>query len=203
MISYFVSVFLALKFYPLVASVLMKTSLYTGIKGSILKSLMKQGPELAAKGDSQAKQAAADAIINHLPLPGFLKDTVARNIPSPSKLLGISQIMDAISGEIAKLVISLVSLVLLYLIIRVALIFARVILEGVAKLPLFRQINNLGGLGLGAVEGLLTLYIVLAVLTLFNAAAAFRPVFDAIDQSLVAKYFYEHNFIINWMFPGK
>ena len=91
-------------------------------------------------------------------------------------------------------------MVVLYIIIRMALIFIRFILQGVAKLPIFKQVDKLGGFAFGGVEGLLTIYILCAVLMLFNASVQFKPVFEAVDNSIIAKWFYQHNFIVNWMF---
>lgn len=197
LVSFLISVVLSIKFYPVVANFLMKTALYTTIKASILKNLFKQVPA----ADSHAKQAAADSVINSLHLPGFLKGHLLNSMPNPSKLVDINGLLDRISGDLAKVVIDILSLVIIYIAIRVVLIFVRVILQGIAKLPLFRQVDKLGGFALGAVEGLLTIYIVCAVLMLFHAAPQFKHVFEALDNSSIAKFFYQNNFIVDWMFP--
>jgi len=203
--SFFVSIIVSIKCYPLVANILMKTALYTNIKASILKNLLRQQQTQAPGVNSQVKQAAADTVINNLQLPGFVKEslrgTLVNQMPDVFKLFDMNRIMDAISGELAKLVIDIISLVLLYILIRIALVFVRFILQGLAKLPLFKQVDKLGGFAFGAVEGLLTIYIVLAVLMLFNTSPTFKPFFDAVDNSIVAKFFYQNNFIIDWMFP--
>jgi uncharacterized membrane protein required for colicin V production len=195
--SFFISLYVSFKFYPVVADFLMKTALYTNIKASILKNLLMQQ---TSKIDGQAKNAAADSIINNLHLPGFLKDTLISKFPNPSQLIDIKSIMDKISGELASVVISVISMVLLYIIIRIGLVFVRFILQGLAKLPIFKQVDKLGGFAFGGVEGLLTVYILCAVLMLFNASAQFKPVFQAVDSSVIAKWFYQHNFIVDWMF---
>jgi len=198
--SFFVSVIISIKFYPKVAAILMKTSLYASIRSSFLKSLMKQKEALIPGAGGQAKQAAAESVINHLRLPEFLKDSIIHKMPNPSELIGISRVMDLVSDELARIVISIISLVLLYLAVRIALVFVRFILQGIAKLPVFRQMDKLGGFAFGAVEGLLTIYILCAVLMLLNTAPWFKPVFEAIGNSSIASFFYQDNFIINWMF---
>ena len=199
--SYFASIIIAVKFYPVVSGILMKTAIFVNIKASILKNLLLQGQTLVPKVDSQAKLAAADKIIDRLPLPGFFKTTLIDKIPQPSKLFDLTTVMDNISGELAGVVIDIMSLVLLYILVRIALIFIKFIIKGIAKLPVFKQMDKMGGFAFGAVEGLLTVYIVCAVLMLFNASPQFLHVFEAIDNSVVAKFFYQNNFIVNWMFP--
>jgi len=113
----------------------------------------------------------------------------------------VNKIIDAISGELAKVVIDIMSLVLLYILIRLALVFVRTILQGIARLPVFKQMDKLGGFAFGAVEGLMTVYIIFAIIMLFNAAPQFKPVFETVDSSTLARFFYQNNFIIEWMFP--
>lgn len=199
--SFFISVIASIKFYPKVSEILVKTGLYMSIKASILKNLLMQKQALVPKVDGQVRQAAADTVINHLPLPSFFKGTLISRIPDASKIVDVTRIMDVISSELAKVVIDVISLVLLYILIRIGLVFLRFVLQGVAKLPVFRQMDKLGGFAFGAVEGLMTVYILGAVLMLFNASPKFKPVFEAVQGSVLAGFFYQNNFIIDWMFP--
>jgi uncharacterized membrane protein required for colicin V production len=201
LVSFFVSIVISIKFYPVVAAFLKQTALYTGLKASILKNLLLQ-QQAAPKVDSQVKKAAAQTVIEGLQLPGFLKDVLEKQFPDPSKLINLNDMMDKLSGMLAGVVVDVISLVVLYILIRIALAFVRVILNGIAKLPVFKQMDKVGGFSLGAVEGLLTVYILCAVVMLFHTAPQFKGIFEAIDSSLVAKFFYENNFIVNWMFPS-
>lgn len=200
--SFFASIIISIKLYPVMASVLMKTALFTSIKHSIFINLMKQSPSLVTQADGAAKQAAAGSVINHLKLPEFFKQTLIAKLPNPSQFLDVSKIMDMVSNELASVVISIISLVLIYILVRIGLAFLQTLLKGIAKLPVFKQMDKLGGFAFGALEGLLTIYIVFSVLMLFNANPAFKTVFDALDASVLAKYFYQNNFIISWAFPA-
>lgn len=198
--SFFISVFVSMKFYQVVSAFLVKIGLHEKIQASILKNLLQQKQVLAPEVDKQAKLAAADSVIKHMKLPGFFKETLINKMPNPSKLVDLSDVMENISGELASAVINVISLILLYIIIRVALIFARVLLKQVAKLPIFKQMDKLGGFAFGAVEGLLTVNILFAVLMLFNSNPKFANIFTALENSMVASFFYQNNFIISWMF---
>lgn len=200
--SFFVSAILAVKTYPYMAKILTETPMYSSIKGTIFNKLMIEQQSQAPGVNAQAKQAAADTVINNLKLPSFLKNTIVKGLPDPSSLIDINKIVDAISTQLTNVVIDIMALVLIYIIIRIGLFFLRHLLQGIAKLPVFKQLDKIGGLSFGAIEGLLTVYIVLAVIMLFNSAQAFKGVYAAINSSVVAKYFYENNFIVNWMFPG-
>ncbi|MCX7841834.1 MAG: CvpA family protein [Clostridia bacterium] len=201
--SFFVSIIISIKFYPVAAEFLKGTFLYTSIQKSIFKSLMLQQQTQGPNVGEQVKQSLAQRIIESLHLPGFMKDMVTSSIPDIAKLTDVSRIVELISRELASIAVSVISLVLLYIAVRIALIFVRIILEGVAKLPVFKQLDKLCGFALGAVEGLLTVYIILAVVMLFNAAPQFGQLFEAMESSVLARFLYQHNFIVDWMFPGK
>lgn len=197
--SFFISVFVSVKYNPVMARLLRATTLDENILKSIKHALMIQQQSTAPQIDSQVKEAAADSIIRELQLPSFLKNKLIAHTPSPSKILPIEQIIDVVSEGLTDIVINIISLILLYIAIRVALAFARFIFKGIAKLPVFRQVDKFGGFALGAVEGLLSIYLIMALLMLFNSASKFKPVFDALNTSVIAKFFYQNNFIINWM----
>ena len=193
--SFFISVLVAVKFYPTVAELLMKSSIYTELKASILKHILVSNPESNIENAAQASK-----------LPGvslkacpcrFIKDMLFSG--SESKLLDYSKLAESVSDELAGLVISVLSLVLLFIAVRILLFFGSFILSGLAKLPVLKQLDKAGGLALGAVEGLLTVYILLAMLTLFSSSKWFAPIHDAISQSLIAGYLYENNFIVRYV----
>jgi uncharacterized membrane protein required for colicin V production len=197
--SFFISIFLAITFYPLLSGLLMKTPLYSSINASILKNLLHQ--QVQSLSTFPGNTSVADGIVNNMSIPGFLKETVKSNIPDFSKLIDVQKIMESVSAELTKMIIGVISLILLFILIRVGMIFAKFLLKGVAKLPVFKQINKVSGFFLGAFEGVLFVYIICAILAIFNTAAIFKDVFAQINNSVIAGYFYQHNFIIDIMFP--
>lgn len=198
--SFFVSVFISIKFYPKISEILLKTRLYTGIRDSIFKNLTTQQPVFMPQIDSQAKNVVAETAISQIKLPGFMKSMILDKIPSPSSLIDTYKLMDIVSDELTIAVIGILSLILLYMLVSLALFFIKFILKGVAKLPIFKQMDKFGGFAFGAIEGLLLVYLVCAVLIVFSATPWFQPVLKSIDSSIAANFFYKDNFIINWIF---
>jgi uncharacterized membrane protein required for colicin V production len=202
--SFFICIFASVKFYPVLANMLEKTPVYDGIKNSIMKTLLLRGQEAAASSTAAVSGAAGvNAVVNPLPLPEFFKQSMLAKLPSPAELIDIQGITNAIGDELTRMVIAVISLIALYIILRIVLSFVGLILKGVSRLPVFKQIDKLGGFIIGAIQGFLAIFIVCAVLVLFNANQSFAPVFTALDGSMLAGWFYENNFIINLMFPSK
>ena len=201
LISYFASIFVALKIYPGMAKIFAKTGMATRIQETISKNLLLQSGTLTNGVDSQVKETAAQTVIDKLKLPGFLKNSISNSIPNASQVLPVDKVMETVSKQLSWIVIQIISLILLYIIIRLVLIFLKVVLRGITKLPLFKQLDKFGGFALGTVEGLMSVYVIFAILMLFSSSPKLIKLFAGIDNSVIAKFFYQNNFIINFMFP--
>ncbi|MDD4494215.1 MAG: CvpA family protein, partial [Eubacteriales bacterium] len=110
-------------------------------------------------------------------------------------------LVDQISTQLANLVCDIISVILLFIAARLAFILLKFVVKGIAKLPVFKQLDKIGGFALGAVEGLLTVYILLAVLTMTSANPKMEKVFKAVDNSLIGHSMYQNNFIVSSMLP--
>ena len=193
LMSFVISLVLSFFLYPYVSKFLMGTSLHGKIKDKILESIVQQ----QSSSFGGAKDAIADRVVENLNVPGFLKDVLKRKFPDPTKLLDMDQINNVISEEMTKIVFYIISIVILYVLVRVLLIFAKFIIGEVSKLPVFKQVDKLGGFAFGGIEGFLTVYIIFTVLMIFSSAQSFSGLFDALDNSTFAKYIFEHNFIFD------
>lgn len=200
--SFFLSIYISIKFYPVAADMLAKTPLYEAVKASMLKGLTASGQEAAAASGGQPAEAAAETVIGGLKLPEIFKKALIEKVPDPKQLVDINGIMETLSEELTKIIIGIISLILLYILVRIAIMLIGYILKGITRLPVVKQLDRLGGLALGAAQGLLTIYILCAVLVLFNAVPQFGQVYTALDSSVLAKFFYQDNFIVNFMFPA-
>lgn len=199
--SFFLSIYISIKFYPVASELLAKTPLYDTVKASILKTLTAKGQEAMATTGGQASGTAAETVIGGLGLPGVFKKSLLDKVPDPKELVDFSSIMNSISNELAKMVMSVLGLILLYVLVRIAIMILGYLLKGITKLPVISQLDKLGGFALGIAEGVLTVYVLCAVLVLFSSAPWFGQISAAFDNSLLAGFFYQNNFIVNFMFP--
>lgn len=202
LISYVLCIFLSIKLSPVLARLVQNTPIYESIKRAIVNNL-----EVWSRNAASAPQAAeagakgAEQVVGAIPLPDILRSSVLSKLPAPSEMLDIGSILDAVGQELAARVISVMSLVVVFFILQIVFAFAGRLLNGVARLPLLRQVNMLGGLILGALQGILAVYILFAVLMLFHSNPGFAPVFNGIESSMIASMFYRDNIIINFLFP--
>jgi len=193
LLSFVISLVLSFLLYPYVSKFLMGTALHGKIKDKILDSLVQQ----QSSNLSGAKDAIADRVVENLNVPGFLKDVLKSKFPDPTKLLDMEHINNVISEEMTKIVLYIISIIILYILVRVLLIFAKFILGEVSKLPVFKQVDKLGGFAFGGIEGFLTVYIIFTILMIFSSAPSVSGLFSALESSTVAKYIFDHNFIFD------
>jgi uncharacterized membrane protein required for colicin V production len=200
LLSYILSVIFAIKFYPVLSGMLQQTVIYKNVKTSVVNGITNGQTTNA----SNPGVNPAQSIVDSLKLPDFLKNYLSENLKTSGILDDTrNKIIDYIGSEIAGLVINILSLILIYLIIRIAMMFIKVIIKTISRLPVFKQLDKTGGLVLGAIEGILVVYILCALLILFSAFPKFAQTIDSIEASRIASYFYQNNFIVSrlWMSP--
>ncbi|MDD4188898.1 MAG: CvpA family protein [Eubacteriales bacterium] len=181
--AFIVSGWIAIKFYPKVSALLQGTSFYIRLKDGIVNNPALQGIE----NTTQSMQEA----IAGLPVPDFLKDL----------LQGVSGV-EQIGASLAELIANIASVIILFIVARLVLMIIYAIVERILKLPVLKQLDKFGGFLLGAVQGLLIVFVLFTVLMLFMSSPQFKGIHDAIDSSIIARYLYEHNFIVKLILPS-
>jgi len=199
--AFVVCIIAAVKFSPVLAEFIGKTPVYDWIKNMIIKNLPLIGKEAFASSEAVSGTAGAETVLGTLPLPEFFRKALLGKLPSASELINAEGILNAIGDELTKMIVSVLSLIVLYIVLRIILAFVGLLLKGISELPVFKQVNKLGGFVLGALQGFLAVYILCAILVLFNSNPGFQPIFEGLGASLFARGFYDNNFIINWLFP--
>lgn len=91
--------------------------------------------------------------------------------------------------------------ILLFVLVRVALIFVTALADAVTKLPILKQINKAGGIIYGILRGLLIVYVLLMVLNVFSQIYPNNKVTNDVEKSIVAKNLSEHN--VFYLFVNK
>ncbi len=202
LVSFVVCVFLSIKLSPVLARILEKTSVYDGIKGMIVRNLETWSKSAFSSPSAVTTgTAGAETILGTMPMPDVLKSSLLNNLPSPSELIDVNGIVNAIGDGLADMVLSVLCLIVLYFVLRLIMGALGMLLRKISELPVFKQVNKVSGLLLGALQGFITVYILFAVLTLFNFNPAFAPIFEGLESSMLAAGFYENNIIINFLFP--
>ena len=81
----------------------------------------------------------------------------------------------------------------------VFLIFLRFITSLIAKLPVIKQFDKLGGVIYGLLEGLIIIYVILAIIS-FVAPMTNGNIVTAIDEAFIGSMLYNNNLLLKIIF---
>ena len=102
--------------------------------------------------------------------------------------------------ETTKTVVYVGSAIVIFLAVKVVLLIVSLFTSQITKLPIIRQVDKIGGLAYGAIEGVVIVYALLAVISLTSVIWANNAVVMAIGKSTLGEMLYNNNIILNLLF---
>lgn len=186
------SLILAMEFYKPFARFMLKTNMFYSINLKIQTNILKILPDVTIN----TKEDVGSLILDKTYIPNPMKESIIDSLPENVNLINNSKIAEVIGTRISTLVVELLSVILIFLIVRFLIWVARKILEGIIKLPILKQINKAGGVVLGAVQGIFIVYVLLSIVVVLNNAT----ILGCIDHSIITKYLYYNNLFIDLFF---
>lgn len=166
---------------PVTNFVINNTTLDENIESSILESgIIEQTPNEDVKEDENIGSM----------ISSYIKDIEVKVQ---------NGIFTTISRGLAESIVKLVVAIGLFIVIRIILIVVKCLTHLIAKLPIIRQFDTLGGGIYGFLKAMLVLYVVFAVIFLLTSIDIIN-VTEYIYSSTIAKFLYTNNLIINILF---
>lgn len=107
--------------------------------------------------------------------------------------------LEQTASGLAVNIINGVVMLALFIIVRIALIFVTAIANMVAKLPILKQFNKLGGMLYGALRGILIVYLALMIVNVWSQFSPNNVVSKNVEGSYIGKAMTEYN-IFNVIF---
>lgn len=89
--------------------------------------------------------------------------------------------------------------IVLFIVARILLICLRFITGIIAKLPIIKQFDKLGGITYGILEGLIIVYVLLAIIS-FVSPMLNGTLSSAIEESYIGSMMYNNNLLLNIIF---
>jgi uncharacterized membrane protein required for colicin V production len=191
--SFVLALFAAHFLHPFVSGVLRQSGgLYDFLKSWIADS-MGLNALIVETG-----KAAETQFINALPLPSIItQPLIENNNPEIYKLLDVSSIETYVAGFIANIMISAAALLAAFLLALIGIRLIAAVLDLAAKLPIINSLNKTGGAVTGFLQGIIALWVLVAIFSFVFARSENPEIYHAVQSSMLAKYFYENNLILN------
>lgn len=111
-----------------------------------------------------------------------------------------NNIVETTAKETTTTIIYAVSSLVIYIVARFVLFIISLFAKGITSLPLIKQIDRVGGIIYGAVEGLIIIYIALSIISLISVVWVDNPVTMAVIKSPLGNTLYNNNIILKLLF---
>ena len=126
-----------------------------------------------------------------------LEEVVNTENGETSEISLIGEIKTETLSETAKTlsvnIIYGVTIIALFIILRIALVFITAIANWIAKLPILKQVNKTGGILYGLLRGLLIVYLILLVMNLIISLNPQSGINQAISETYLTKLMMQYN----------
>lgn len=181
--SLIIALVVALMAYKPISNQLYETSI-----GENLKQVIKQNIPMS----EEDFQVSDDSI-----LPEGIKNYI--NTQTQNVNTTKDEAIENVSTELSKEIINIVSFVIVFIVVRLALLVVKIVSKIITKLPILKQIDHLGGAIVGAVEGIIIVYFIFAIISTMSPIFKNTKVLEQINDSYVGKMMYNNNIIMKKM----
>lgn len=171
-LSFFIAIVVALVLYKPVSSIIINTTpIDDNIKNVMIEKITPEG--ISTNKEIKVEEGISQKII------GDATNTI-----------------EGIADTFTVKLIESVTLLLIYIIVKIALKFVTALTDLITKLPLIKQVNKVGGIIYGIIKGIILVYTILAVVYLATPLLS-KTVSENINKSIITKALYNNNIILN------
>lgn len=145
------------------------------------------------------KQSEQNSFIDKLHLPKSIKESLIENNKEQvykEMELGINNFKGYVSSYLTGLIINAISFIVTFIVILIILWVLCFALDLISKLPLLNQINKMAGLAAGLVHGLVIVWILMILLTMFGSSSFGQEAMQMIEESEILSILYNYNLLL-------
>lgn len=196
LVAVFVTIMLATAITPYVAHFLQtQTPLYHTVKEKCvdyLQSTVQEGMRQETQGDGT---------VFGIKMPDELQEMFSENTAVGGALIEDTGVYEKAGDFVALQVVQRLAWVLSFAVILALLSVVVHFLDILAKLPVLKNINRIGGLAIGLLEGLIVVWILFLAVFLCQGTEIGREMMDTIQGNVILKLINDNN-ILEHMIMG-
>lgn len=192
LVSFFVAILITFMFYkPVMNLIKDETDFETWLTEYLYSMNIEDTDEKNESGEILATTVSGEEYIDNL--PQMVVD-----------MIGLEEIKEnakvTIIEKIVEFALKLLAIIIVYILAKIILAVVVLVLDSIAKLPVLKQFNELLGLVLGGILGLVQVYTICAIITLIGSIPSMTGVAAVINDSLFAHVFYNNNLLLQILF---
>lgn len=109
-------------------------------------------------------------------------------------------IVDATARDVAVTIVNAGVWVGLFLVARIILFFIKGLANLITDLPIIKQVDKTGGIIYGAIEALVIIYILLAIVSFISPLVSGTGIIEAMQKSYIGSIMYNNNLLLKLIF---
>lgn len=171
--------------YKPVANVVMDTQLdekiYSVVYENLANTPIAEGEEINTENTNMSKGIVST-------INGYIAE---------AKENAEQNVLEFVSNKIAIIVVYAITAIALFVVVQLVLFFIRIALDIMGSLPLLREGNQVLGLVIGVIKGILLVYLLLALASGLSPILSQFGIIEAIESSKISSILYNNNIIID------
>lgn len=185
LLSFAIALIVAVALYKPVSNAIMKnTQIDENIEQAIIATFGNE------ENSSEARQTE---------MPNNIVENINKEIKNATNEAR-NQIVENTSKNISNTIINIGSGLGIYIIARFILFIIGIFVNQVTNLPILKQVDKIGGIAYGAIEGIAIVYVILAIISLFAVVQPENVIVEGILKSSIGSMLYNNNLILNILF---
>lgn len=197
--STIVVLLVAMLFSPVVAGMMKSNEAIVGFFDEKISAVVNFTSE-EAKEEAEGKQ---ESLIESLPLPKTFKETLLENNTVDNYIaMQAENFEEYVCRQITNVIINAIAFVVTLVLAIIALVVLCFALNLLAKLPLLKQVNATAGLAAGVLEGLLIVWILFVILTMFAGSEFGSKALAMISENPLLDFLYKNNVVSKFISRG-
>lgn len=136
-------------------------------------------------------------LIQNLPVPDFLKEMLLNyNNGEGYKKLGVTDFAGYLVNFFANIILNILAFIVTLLVVQLVLWTGIAALDLFSRLPVLNLLNHLGGLVVGALQGLFAVWLIFLVISLTSATQLGMTPMNMVNESTLLQPMYESNLFL-------
>ena len=151
----------------------------------------------AGSSGSSLTKIEQTKLIQNLPVPDFLKELLLNyNNSEGYGKLEVTDFSGYLVNFFANIILNILAFVVTLLVVQLVLWTGITALDLFSRLPVLNFINHVGGLAVGALQGLFVVWMIFLILSLFSATEPGMMLMNMVNESVLLQPMYESNMFL-------
>ncbi len=183
-LSFFIAIVVAaILFKPVSNFMIQNTQIDDTIKEAVVNLV---SDDIEDNGEVKEDTNLPQAMINYI-------NEAVKNATEETK----NNVIQVAAEEIATTTVNLGVAILLFIIVRIGLIFVSALSKLITDLPIIKQFDKTGGILYGALKALVIVFVILALISFISPMIEQTGIIVAINKSFIGSALYNHNILLN------